>query len=110
MNLGHSFMFRSRPEVRDNLAKILPYLHRHPVWLDQVIETLKLLVYIYKMKRNWCRAGRIFNMWVLKVNQLIFAVCFETLVAWYCARLLLLMVDFRLLVTKIEAVSLYLLI
>lgn len=110
MNLGSGLVFRNRPEVRDNLTKISAYLCSHPVWLDQVVETLKLLVYICKMKRNRCRAGCTFNMRVLKVNQLVFAMCFETLVAWYYARLLLLMVDFELLVTKIEAISLYLLI
>lgn len=86
MNLGNGFMFRDRPEGRDNLVRILACLHRHPVWLDQVMETLKLLVYIYKMKRNWCREGCIFNMWVLKVHQLIFAMCFETSVVRCCAR------------------------
>lgn len=72
---------------------ILAYLYRHPAWFDQVIETLKLLVYTCKMKGNWCGAGCILNMWVLKVNQLICVMCFETLVVWHCARLLLLMVD-----------------
>lgn len=86
MNLGNGFVFRDRPEGWDNLARILACLHRHHVWLDQVMETLELLVYIYKMKRNWCREGCIFNMWLLKVNQLIFAACFETSVAWCCAR------------------------
>lgn len=86
MNLGNGFVFRDRPEGRDNLARILACLHRHPVWLDQVMEILKLLVYIYKMKRTWCREGCIFNVWLLEVNKLIFAACFETSVARCCAR------------------------
>lgn len=110
MHLGNGFVLRNRPEVKDKLAKISAYLCRHPVWLDQVIETLKLLVCMYKMNRSWCRVGYVVNMWALKVNQLIFGMCFETSVARYCARLLLLMVDFKLLVTKIGAISLYLLI
>lgn len=95
MDLGNGFVFRSRAAVRNNMAKVLAYLCRYPVWLDQITETLKLLGYIYKVKRNWCQAGCIFNMCVLKVNQLIFSMCVEILVAWYCARLLLI-VDFRL--------------
>lgn len=77
---------RSRPDIRGNQAEILAWLPRHPVRLDEITETLRHLFCIYKIKSNLCRGGCMLTIRVLEVNQVMFAVCFETSVARYCAR------------------------